>query len=427
MQAASSKATLYSCNERQTVPVPPSKFIGPDGTVRVFKESLSRGYFDIDFRSGEVVLVAGRYVGLIPVNENVVVEILPKTRLTDFARILEIAGEDPGALRFFERTYLETQGIDRFFPLIAKSLVQQLRSVAQEGLMKSYCRKDGIHTFKPRIQFSKTAQRLWARGNFSHSYSEVFEFTKDTAFNRLIKYAIWFCGRYFGSRPNKEGLAAEIEFYANLFEVVPLDLKLSFIAEVQDALRLGRIPTLRQYYVGISKAALLIARNSSVTLDPQNADVQLLSFIINLEEVYEKYVRNSLRAFAKMNRQDLVVQNGNLEGRGYLFHDSIAAEIKPDIIIAHGEHRPLVVDVKYKPRTTDADRYQLISHAAALGAGIAVSVLPASDGLSGLARKGQIYNGEGIEIFEYHMPLEGNLADEEKLMATEILNLVPAL
>lgn len=85
------------------------------------------------------------------------------------------------------------------------------------------------------------------------------------------------------------------------------------------------------------------------------------------------------------------------------------------------------MDVKYKPRTTDADRYQLISHAAALGAGIAVSVLPASEGLSGLARKGQIYNGQGIEIFEYHMPLEGNLADEEKRMAAEILNLVPAL
>src|SRR5208282_520770 len=147
MPAPSSKATLYSCIERQVAPVPPSEFLGPQGRIRVFKEVLSRGYFDVDFRSGEIVLVAGRFIGLIPLNEGVVVEILPKIPLTDFVHILEIAGEDPGSLQFFERAYLERHGVDRFFPLIAKSLLQQLRSLAQEGILKEYCRKAELSTF----------------------------------------------------------------------------------------------------------------------------------------------------------------------------------------------------------------------------------------------------------------------------------------
>jgi 5-methylcytosine-specific restriction enzyme subunit McrC len=426
MLAPSSKATLYSCIERQVVPVPPSEFVGPLGKVQLFKEVLSRGYFDVDFRGGEVVLVAGKFVGLIPLNDKIVVEILPKAQLTDFARMLEIAGEDPGSLSFFERGYVEKEGADQFFLLIVKSLVQQLRPIAQEGMLKAYSRRGGEHTFKPTIQFSKTLQRVWAKGNFSHSYSDVFEFTKDTPLNRLVKYALWFSGRYLVSQGKGQALAEEIELYSNLFEAVPLDLKLSFLTEVEEVVRSGQLPTARHYYLAIAKLCLMIARNRSVTLDSQGGDARLLSFIINLEDVFEKYVRNALRMFVHRERSDLLVRDGNLEGRGHLFHDSTAFSVSPDIIVVRGSEKPLIADVKYKPRTTEADRYQLISHATALGASMAISVLPASEAGNGLIRKGQLHDTKGIQVFEYHMPLTGNLVEEEKRMAAEILSLIPA-
>src|SRR5690349_7386989 len=119
------KPTLYSCTERQVLPIPPSEFVGQDGRVLLFQEVLSCGYFDVDFRGCKVVLVAGKFVGLIPLNERTLVEVLPKTKLSDFARMLDIAGEDPGALHFFEREYVEKEGTDRFFPLVVKSLVQR--------------------------------------------------------------------------------------------------------------------------------------------------------------------------------------------------------------------------------------------------------------------------------------------------------------
>jgi 5-methylcytosine-specific restriction enzyme subunit McrC len=425
MLAPSSRATIYSCTERQIVPIPSSEFVGAHGKIQLFKEVLSRGYFDVDFRGGEVVLVAGKFVGLIPLNDNIVVEILPKTKLTDFARMLEIAGEDPGSLHFFEHGYAEKEGIDRFFLLIVKSLVRQLRPIAEEGMLKSYSRRGGVHTFKPTIQFSKTLQRVWAKGNFSHSYSDVFEFTKDTPLNRLVKYALWFCGQYMASQAKGQALAAELELYANLFETVPLDLKLSFLTEVEDVVRSRQLPTTRQYYLAIAKLCLMIARNRSVTPDSTGGDARLLSFIINLEDVFEKYVRNALRAFARSERPDLSIKNGNLEGRGHLFHDSTVFPISPDIVVSRGGEQPLIADVKYKPRTTEADRYQLISHAAALRAAIAISILPASEAGNGLVRKGQVRDTEGIQVFEYYMPLTANLVEEERRMAERIFALIP--
>ena len=379
----------------------------------------------MDFRGGQLVLVAGKFIGLIPLNDTAVVEIRPKAKLTDFARILEIAEEEPGALHFFERNYLEKEGIDRLFPLIAKSLVQQLQSIAREGMLKTYRRKEGIFTFKPTIRFSKTAQRLWAHGDFSHSYSEVFEFTKDTPFNRLIKYALWFCGQYIQSEKRGERLRGEVEYFYNLFETVPLDLRLSFLPEVEYALRSASLPVLRQYYIGIAKVCMLVARNRSIILDISTGDVPLLSFIINLEDVFEKYVRNCLRAYAQANRPELSVRNGNAEARGYLFHDSRSFEIKPDIVIARGKEKHIVADTKYKPKTTETDRYQIVSHALALGAKTAVSILPAGAGVAGLVRKGQVFDHHGIQVFEYYLPMENDLADAERQMAVAITGLIP--
>jgi 5-methylcytosine-specific restriction endonuclease McrBC regulatory subunit McrC len=219
-------------------------------------------------------------------------------------------------------------------------------------------------------------------------------------------------------------LAEQVEFYANLFETVPLDSQHTFLPQVEDAVRLGRLPSSREYYLGIAKVCLLIARNRSVMVGLSDEGTKLLSFIINLEDVFEKYVRNALRAFARTSRPDLIVKDGNSEGRGYLFHDSRALEVRPDIVVARGQKNCVVADVKYKPRTTEADRYQIISHSLALGATSAVSVLPAGEGPTGLIRKGQIYDAGGLQLFEYYMPLEGNLVAEEERLAKEILNLV---
>lgn len=426
MPPLSASTALYCCTERQVVPIPCSELLGSDGKVQILKEVLTRGFFDIDFRAGELVLVAGRFVGVVPLNERVIVEIRPKAKLSDFARVLEVAGEEPGSLDFFEHEYLEKDGIDRFFPLIARSLLKQLHAVEQEGILKTYRQKMGSFTFKPSVRFSKTAQRLWARGNFSHTISEVFEQTKDCPLNRLIKYALWYCGKYLGAEKVSRSLLEEVSFFYDLFESVPLDLTLQFVPEVETTLAAGQVPLIRQYYMRIAQICLLIARNRSVVLESSNGETPLLSFIINLEDVFEKYVRNTLKVYAS-EFVATIVQDGNTEGRSHLYYDSKAIEIRPDIVVLCDGEKKLIADVKYKPKATEADRYQIITHAVALGAHTVVSILPASEGKNGIFRKGKIRDSSGIEVFEYYLPLEGDLKAEERQMAHGILSLVADL
>jgi 5-methylcytosine-specific restriction endonuclease McrBC regulatory subunit McrC len=189
--------------------------------------------------------------------------------------------------------------------------------------------------------------------------------------------------------------------------------------------RTGQLPVVRQYYIDIAKVCLLIARNRSVVPQSIEGSARLLSFVINLEDVFEKYVRNTLKAFARNHYPDVAVRNGNVEGRSHLFYDSRAIEIKPDVIVVRDNKPRLVADIKYKPKTTEADRYQIISHAAALDASIAVSVLPATEDQTGLVRRGQVHDANGIQVFEYYMPLQGDIAQQERAMAERIFALLP--
>ena len=140
-----------------------------------------------------------------------------------------------------------------------------------------------------------------------------------------------------------------------------------------------------------------------------------MSFILNLEEVFEKYIRNVLVGDVSSLGTSIEVFDGNREGKGYLYWDSTSNEVRPDIVIRKDRRITLIADVKYKPRTTESDRYQVIAHAHSLGAKNAVLVLPTpTNEDAGLLRRGQILNAAGLEVFEYHFSLDRDLPEQEE-------------
>jgi hypothetical protein len=86
---------------------------------------------------------------------------------------------------------------------------------------------------------------------------------------------------------------------------------------------------------------------------------------------------------------------------------------------------PLIADVKYKPNVSVRDRYQVISHTVSLGSPRAVIVLPAfAEGPESLARKGQVHDTAGIELYEYHLRIDSDLGRRrEELMVRKLCNL----
>ncbi len=278
---------------------------------------------------------------------------------------------------------------------------------------------------RSRINFGRTLQRHWTRGKFASTSWDGFSFTSDNPLNRLIKYTLWYCGKLLDSYTvTGDALGHLVEVYSS-FDQVPLDQSKAFIPAARSIIDSRAIPTLRHYYYEICRTCLFIVGNESVSLKVRGTDVDLLSFVLNLEDLFERYVRNVLRKDIPSASNGIRILDGNKEGRSYLFFDSRAMEVRPDIVVRRNSQTAVIADVKYKLKITENDRYQLIAHAYSYGVRKALFVIPSFDnGTRGLVRRGQMRNANGIEIYEYHMRLDADLEGEERRLCESMTSLL---
>lgn len=429
MPTASASYQVYDCFERQAVDLPLASVLGMSGTLNVLPEVRTRGYFDIDFRGDRLTFVAGRYVGLIPISDKICINVKPKVEIGDLVRLIAIAGGEVGVLRTFTRGYTkESQPAAAVIAIVLRTLVEQLREVAEQGLLKRYEKISGEGVLRPRINFNKTLQRQWSRGQFTTVSWSSFTFSTDNDANRLIKFTLWYCGRLLQSTGMASDLSEELNQIYEYFDHLPLDHSKEFVHGVRSSLVQRAFPDLRHYYYDICNTCLFLIGNHSISLKVRGTDIDLLSFVLNLEDVFERYVRNILRAGLPAAVDDIRVLDGNREGKSYLFRDSKAMEVRPDVVVTKGYKPVLIADVKYKPKLNEADRYQLIAHAYSCGVQRALFVLPSFEAAyDGLIRRGQIRDTNGIEIYEYHMRLDTTLEDQEASLSREVAALLADL
>lgn len=137
-------------------------------------------------------------------------------------------------------------------------------------------------------------------------------------------------------------------------------------------------------------------------------------------------MRNSLQdAFAALRKGYAVVDGNKKKWKGWLLNDPDRYEIKPDLIFKANDTIKAVGDVKYKTKSREEDRYQVISHALSLKCEKAILIYPASDNVvAGLRRLGRIGPSEfEITLYEYGIPLESDLESAEKSLSSDLLAL----
>src|SRR5205814_6989160 len=133
------------------------------------------------------------------------------------------------------------------------------------------------------------------------------------------------------------------------------------------------------------------------------------SDLVDMEAVFEQYVRNVLRDSGQIREGNLTVLDGNKEGKGWLFSDTKVHEAKPDLILKKKDLVLLIGDAKYKPKATEQDRYQVMAHALSYRTKRALLVSPTNPGgPSGLKRIGMAGGESGIELFHYYIDLESS-------------------
>lgn len=401
--------------ERQPFSVPIREVMSQEGDFSFIQEIRDKGYFNVEYRGNKLTLIAGNYIGQIPLTSDILVSVSPKVPIGNLARIISIANQPVKCLNYFKRTYQVTsEASESLLEAIGRSLVTSLKQLDIEGLYREYLnRNERVTGLRGRVIISEYVRNFASKANPYQLPCSFYELSANTLLNRLIKKAILKIASALSYQSGVEkSLLYDLNYFFDKFGQVKDDDSQSLVRNVKEYLAHNRLSTLRHYYLEIIDVSLIILEGHGVELLQASGNSSLRSLIINLEDAFENYIRNMLRQGNVMNAAIYPVLDGNKEGRSYLFQDNDTYPAKPDLVIGDIDAVMAIGDVKYKAQLSESDRYQLISHASAYHATKAFFVTPKTEkNPSGPEYIGKI---AGIEVHHYRLDLDsGNLPASE--------------
>lgn len=372
----------------------------------------------IDVADGVDLLALG-LIGSLPLTNSITLKIVPKFPIENLWTMLEIGGET------FDRilptiTRYQTTNKPAPIQLLTRSFCHYLRNALSAGLARSYYPRSFDGFFRPRVEFGQTISRHLSRGNPIDTVSSVFEFGLDSPVNQIIKAA---CLRFARIIPPNDSWAEE----RRLIQIA-LDT-LHRVSErepsMQDFFLDETLPIrLRGNYAGLLRIYQLLRTGGGIAFTFQPSGHELPSFIFDLEKIFERFVRQTF--IDEVGKQKITVLDGN-KHQGALFEDNKTYKTKPDLIFRRGIEDVIGLgEVKYKPKVSEADRYQIISHVTAAKASFGIIFSPASKGESQrLERIGRM--ATGAQFYHYHVNISGDITAAQAKMVKDVSALLPAL
>jgi 5-methylcytosine-specific restriction enzyme subunit McrC len=415
-------AQRYVALEQAPVDVELADLVDAHGRLEVYPAVESKDYFTIALSRGRLRLRARGYVGLIPLNDRVVIDVRPRVRIENFTRVLRVARYAPIALEHAPRNYaLEQEWDESLLDVYSEALIDRVEAVRLRGLLREYQRHEEVSSYpKGRILVRETATRLAPRGLSHVAASTWHHRSADNAPNRCLKYALWFLAQRYTRlerTTDSRRILRRINRLYRLFDGVQLEHRRSFL---RDALVVGRhrLPSLRAYYRPALDIALAIIREHAVSFEREGTALELRSLILNMHQIFEDYVRNVLAREANDNGWALRVLDGNERpGKKLVFDQRPSEWATPDVVIQEEGAvllTPALLEVKYKPGSgaDRSDLNQAITYAASYRSPNVVLVQPRGDsGPSGLRRLGTLGD---ISVYHYILDLGADdLAEKE--------------
>lgn len=417
---------LLEMQSRRFLHIPVSELL-VDSEIEIYPDIQTKGLFFLQFDGARLRLTAGPYIGLIPINSRIVVEVRPKLPVRNLSRVIELAQQHLVTLETFERLYdVSEQHTASILELLAGGLIRALAPIRSSGLEKLYVpTTHNDSSPRGKINFTATLRRNFSRGLFHRMVSSRFEMTADTPHNQLIKFALWLAGEtLIRVRSRNRHLLEQLN--GCLLDFGGVSLK-SFdqegVRRVQHTS--GQLKSKASYDRAIEIAGAIVA-GDGVELVRIGDELRLSSYIINFEVLYEAYVRQVLRCDRDIANRGFAVLDGNKEGRRRLFEESDTPPAQPDIVIVDNRKRPLIVlEVKYKDRPERADINQAIAYGLAYGVRSVVlihqSELPEDPPWRLIGTIG------GITILRYSINLDcDDLELEERAFSRRMLDLASA-
>jgi len=356
------RRVVYAAREYEPVDVQLRDLLDESGRLQLSSDAEGAGYFTVNLKQGRVQLQAQGYVGLIPLTERVSVNIIPRVPVSNLSRMLRVSEHVPQMLSMTRTYAMRDEWWDSLLDFYAAAMISHVESIASNGLLTHYERREERSSFpRGRVLMTPTVNQLHPRGIEHAAVISYFQRTSDTVHNRCIKYALWFLAsryqRVTARTAPSQKLHQRINTLYHLFDAVQLDHRLRFLEDAE--VRGSRpLPTLRAYYRDALDVAVAIILHHAVRIETQGDSLKMPSLVLNMNKIFEAYLRNVLRAYGRGQRWPAVVLDGNTkQGKKLLFDVKPSEEATPDIVLRYSDQsHPVLIEVKNIPAKGLPDR-----------------------------------------------------------------------
>ena len=308
-------------------------------------------------------LTADQRVGVISL-PSVVIEVRPKVPMSSVLLLVSYACD--AASLFAERP--EFAENDNLADVIAIMLARIVVHTTRRGLLNGYRTEDeSLQAPRGRILFDEQNRRRLGISPPIEVRHDVF--TPDVLENRLLLAAL----RGMNSIGRRSDRAKRELFRAQglLGGVSMQHFRPSAIPEVL-------FTRLNQHYLPAISLAVLVLRSAS--LDIGHGGPQGSAFLIDMNVVFERFVRTALRATVGVD----IARFPERAPATYLDEAAIVP-LKPDLCLVENQRITWIGDAKYKRLPsgayTNADLYQLLAYAVALNLAGGTLIYAADEGV----------------------------------------------
>jgi len=438
---------VVECAEYDHIEIDTALWLNDAHQIVLNSEIDGRDILRANFRKGVLRLQATSYVGVIPLNDRVVVRVKPRVPIANLTRMVIETGHEVLALSAFREYSGRGTADDWAMDLYTDALLDHVDELLNSGLQREYqhCEGEG-HFPQGRIDFKRTMQRFGARGLSNKAAYSWFERSIDTPLNRCVRAAMEAVHAHLAKakdKPRKGDRARMARLAGQLlaFEEVAHDVDYRFLDDPQ-VLGLTPLPDPRTYYRPVLDLSVLIVRGVGIALDLGGDDVKLGSLLIDTNKLFENFVRISLSKHATRHSWPVEVLDGNTEGKVDLYDvpDPLPAPLgtpmsalasrdpgkaQPDVVLrALDGTVPLIAEVKNTAHGKHADANdvlpergeveQAVTYALRYGLPLTLLMHPWIKGTKGLVYVGRI---RSVDVYDYRLDLSSEEHMDESLAA----------
>jgi 5-methylcytosine-specific restriction enzyme subunit McrC len=434
--------TVVDVVEYGIIDVPVDLWVG-DGHQAIFNSEIDgRDVLRPSFAKGRLRLQATSYVGVIPINDRLVVRVSPRVPLANLTRMVVETNHSVMPLTAL-REYTGRGSADKWaMDLYTSALLDYVDLLLSEGLLRTYVRREGEGHFPHgRIELSQTIQRFAARGIPNKAAYSWHERTIDNPPNRCVKAAMEVVYAFLNqmpapvSRKDRQRLT-RLAGQLQVFREVSDEPDLRFLND-PEVIGTTPLPDSRSYYRPVLDLAIAIVRQVGLSLDLGGDDMQMASLLIDTNKLFENFVRVSLAKHAVRNGWTVSVLDGNGEGKVDLYDvpDPLPSPLgepmvalasvdpgkaQPDVVFqALDGTVPFIAEIKNTDKGKHAsapDRgevEQAVTYALRYGLDFTVLIHPWMRGETGLVYVGRIRT---IDVYDYRLDLSTDAMIDEALI-----------